>query len=156
MRKAVILFLLVLSIVSCKVTEKEAGFAGLANPFTDANSLSEAENLSGFTITLPALPEEYCDVHYRVLTASDDKMLEIIFMDAMGDEIRVRKQAGSNDISGDWNSYDDVISEYGITMKGNDGKFSVAIWNMDGFSYSLSISVPVTSDYLLMLTEQIR
>ncbi|MGN0905632.1 MAG: hypothetical protein ACI4NM_00640 [Bullifex sp.] len=145
-----------LSLVSCKGTEKEAGFAGLANPFTDVSSLTEAGNLCGFSITLPEFPEEYDDVHYRVLTAADDKMLEIIFENGMEDEIRVRKQAGNSDISGDYNSYGNVISEDGITIKGNDGMFSAAIWNMDGFSYSLSLSVPAASDYLLMLTKQVR
>lgn len=155
MRKAIIAILLLVITISCTTRDQKSAVAGLANPFTDAPSLSEAEKLAGFSITLPSFGEEYGEHHYRVLTATDDRMLEVIFKSADGDEIRLRKEKGSADISGDYNHYDTVITEGEYTLRGNGELFSGAVWHHDGFSYSLMVSSPVGKETLLSFTKQI-
>ena len=83
------------------------------------------------------------------------KMLEIIFRTALGDEVRIRKAPGSDDISGDYNTYDNISYEDGVTMKGNGESFSNATWFRDGYTYSIMLSDPVSSDVLLFFTQQV-
>ena len=55
-----------------------------------------------------------------------------------------RKSTGTEDISGDFNSYDTVqeltVGDITATLKGNSGTYLLAVWSKDSFSYSLSIS----------------
>ena len=49
-----------------------------------------------------------------------------------------RKAQGDEDISGDHNEYETVqeieIQAVSVTMKGSEGKCSLALWQKDGFS----------------------
>ena len=53
-----------------------------------------------------------------------------------------RKARGTDDISGDYNVYTDVkeitVNEAAVTLKGESGQYKLAIWQQDGFTYSLS------------------
>ena len=54
------------------------------------------------------------------------------------------KGIGSGDISGDYNSYQQTqtidIQNVEIVLKGEQGIYRLAIWQKDGYAYSLSIS----------------
>ena len=77
--------------------------AQLANPFTDTDTLEEAQEIAGFEIEVPAAVSLYTVVSYRAI---EGEMLEIIFSDRKGEEgYRIRKAAGEDDISGDYNEY---------------------------------------------------
>ena len=58
-------------------------------------------------------------------------------------EILFRKARGTDDISGDYNTYEDVkvvsIHHAEVTLKGESENYSLAIWQQDGFTYSLSM-----------------
>lgn len=47
------------------------------------------------------------------------------------------------DISGDYTKYSDVktekIGDWDVTLKGNDGKVVLAVWNDGTYSYSISL-----------------
>ena len=151
MKKVFTALLLIVLAVSCAHQEK----VSLVNPFSDLPSLERAEELAGFSITLPDLPEEYDQTLFRVMSAGEIKMLEIIFHTPHGDEVRIRKAHGSDDISGDYNTYDNISYEDGVTMKGNGESFSNATWFRDGYTYSIMLSDPVSSDVLLFFTKQV-
>ncbi len=117
----------------------------MGNPFTDVSSISEAEEMTGFSITVPEAPAEYPDMYVRVMTGS---MIEIIFENkaneteyAIDEGYRIRKEAGTEDISGDYNVYAEVttvtVDGRAVTMKGNDGTVSVAVWTADEYSYAV-------------------
>ena len=61
----------------------------------------------------------------------------------------------NDDISGDYNTYDNISSEAGVTMKGYGESFSNATWCRDGYTYSIMLSDPVSSDVLLFFTKQV-
>ena len=58
------------------------------------------------------------------------------------EEVLFRKARGTDDISGDYNVYSDVkkitVNEVSVTLKGEQGQYKLAIWQQDGFTYSLS------------------
>lgn len=116
------------------------GSAGvrIPNPWTECASLEEAAKLAGFSIDAPEAPEGYAG---RVIQVLKNEMIEVIFQN--GDEmISVRKAAGSDDVSGDYNAYAEVktvaVGELQVTEKGEDGKIMLAIWTNGAYSYAVS------------------
>lgn len=113
----------------------------IANPFAEYQTLAEAEKAAGVSISVPAsIADKFSNCVYRAI---DNSLLEIIYTDGKdGDEIRIRKAAGTDDISGDYNQYaetsDVSIGGSTVSFKGSDGKVSLAVWTADGQSYSVS------------------
>ena len=122
------------------VEAMDSSIAQIPNPFTDCNTLEEAEKLVGFDITVP---DSIDGLTERIYRSSDFGMLEILYTD--NDEIKacVRKAVGNNDISGDYNVYSDIgeesIDGKNVIFKGNDGNISLAIWTDGEYTYSVSL-----------------
>ncbi len=140
---------------SAAAAERAEGSVRIGNPFTEVSSVSEAEEMTGFSITVPEAPAEYPDTCVRVML---DSMIEVIFenkaketADAIEEGYRIRKEAGAEDISGDYNEYAEAsavtVEGREVTMKGNDGTVSLAVWTADGYSYAvLAEEHPMTAD----------
>lgn len=129
--------------VSGRLQEKKPvseEFVNMINPFTDSDSLEEAEKLAGFSIVIPEKIQGSSNGIYRSM---DQTLLEIIYEDREGIEIaRVRKGTGEADISGDYNEYalEQKISVKGkqVQLKGENNRFQLAVWSDNGYSYSVS------------------
>lgn len=110
----------------------------------EAGSAQELSNNVGFDVEdVPVLFNSATDVHY---TAIGD-IAQIVYTTA-DNEVTWRKAPGSDDISGDYNTYATIVEKEidginNITIKGNENennvdKFFNAVWAKDGYSYSLS------------------
>ena len=109
----------------------------------EAGSAQELSNNIGFDVEdVPALFNSATDVHY---TAIGD-IAQIVYTTA-DNTISYRKAPGSDDISGDYNTYATIIEKefdnINVTIKGNEdendvNKFFNVTWTKDGYSYSLS------------------
>ncbi|MEA5051492.1 MAG: hypothetical protein VB021_08520 [Oscillospiraceae bacterium] len=137
---------------------KTSGKDQIPNPFTDCETLEEAEQISGVFVDVPAaVTDAFSSCVYRAAQG----LIEIIYTDGKdGDEIRIRKGTGTDDISGDYNRYDaseDVaIADNTVTFKGNDGKVSLAVWTAGGEAYAVSASVGGSGITKTMMTDIIR
>lgn len=73
------------------------------------------------------------------------------------DEVTFRQARGSDDISGDYNVYGTVltveINGAEAELRGKDGEFSGAVWQKDGFAYSVSCSPAVPQDEIQRIIE---
>lgn len=105
----------------------------IANPWSEVDSISEAKAITGFDFTVP---ESIDGNSQSLVQVMNDELIEVRF----GDDIIVRKSKGSEDNSGDFNSYDVVKEESNLTVKGNGDTYNVAIWTSDGYSYSITSS----------------
>ena len=106
----------------------------------EAASAEALSELVGFDVDdVQGLPFTPADTVY---TAYWGQMAEIQYQND-GTEAIFRKSIGTEDISGDFNSYDTVqeltIGDITATLKGNSGTYFLAVWSHSGFSYSLSI-----------------
>lgn len=72
------------------------------------------------------------------------------------ESITFRKAGGDGDISGDYNDYAQVETVDGVTLKGENGKFALAVWNRDGYTYAVSVYEPVSQADMLALTAEVR
>ena len=102
-----------------------------------AAALSAAVDFEVNDIDLPFTPEQTEYISYWHELAEIDYTGE-------GKTARYRKTAGTEDCSGDYNVYTDVteFEENGmtVTLKGDDGQYTLAIWTDGSYSYSLSLS----------------
>ena len=94
-------------------------------------SVEEAE-------TLPFAPQEV------LYMAFDSGLAQVEYRGENGMTALLRKSQGMEDNSGDFNQYPDVdtltMADADVTLKGADGRFTLALWQKDGFSHSLSLS----------------
>lgn len=64
------------------------------------------------------------------------------------DSLCYRKSVGTEDNSGDHNSYSQVetrnISGKSVTLKGENDAFTLAIWTDGSYAYSISVTAPLT------------
>lgn len=133
----------------------------IANPWSDFDSLEEAEADALLQIKLP---ESYQNFDHRIYRSMHGEMLEIIYQDADGQEgFRIRKSRGSEDISGDYTSYaqEKTLTNGGrsVTIRGNGDTISVATWNNHSLNLSYAICVAedqhFTEDDIRSLVEAI-
>ena len=103
---------------------------GMPNPWTDCKNLNEAEDNVGFSITVPEKIDGYTRTMIQTLDDQSDST------------ILIRKGIGSDDISGDYNTYNEKtqldINKNQIMEQGNDGKVMLATWTDAGYTYSVS------------------
>lgn len=111
------------------------------NDIVEVSSVEELSETIGFEVSEPGnLPFEPESVVYTAYWA---EMAEIIY--TSGEQTAVfRKGIGSDDVSGDYNSYELTneisVNDIDITLKGNGENYTLAIWTDSEFAYSLSLS----------------
>ncbi|MBQ7175041.1 MAG: hypothetical protein IJR62_06240 [Lachnospiraceae bacterium] len=122
-------------------TEEETKqMVGMVNPWSDHETLEDAEAATGFLFTLPAVIDGYQAEQFRSM---GDTIIEVIYADAEGEEaFRLRKGKGQDDISGDYNTYDNTydINSKGIdiNMQGNEDGIHRIVFCSDTYSYSFT------------------
>ena len=74
------------------------------------------------------------------------------------DSLCYRKSPGTEDNSGDFTVYaqEETLEIYGnaVTLKGNDGAYSLAIWTDGSYAYSISVTNPLSEDAFRTLIEE--
>lgn len=135
----------------------QQGGVQIASPIWDYDSIDAAAQAVGFTLTAPESVEGYGEKSVQVI---DGGMIQIIFSNGSENRLFIRKQAGTADISGDYNSYAEVKTESvdgcDVTFKGNNGAVSTAIWTNGGYSYAVMSDAPMNADAMAAIIAQIR
>lgn len=136
-------------------TSAENALAG--SPIEEFSSLEEAEDRAGFDITVPDAGDSY-----RQSFVVIDGMLEVQYANQNAEQVySVRKAKGNEDISGDYNVYENEQTENvgnaSVTLKGNNGTWSVATWENGGYSYAVTAGdQPLTLDEMLDVVRQVQ
>lgn len=118
----------------------------IANPWSEFDTLEEAESDAGIEIELP---ESYQGFNHRIYRSMHRQMIEVIYQDADGREgFRIRKSRDFGNISGDYTRYDQEktleISDRFVETRGNGDEISVARWG--NLSLNLSYAISVAED----------
>lgn len=127
-------------------TEPEPPVLTVPN-IVEAASLQELSGLVGFEVTTEfSLPFEVEKITY---CSYWNEMAEIEYSGRECFAI-YRQSIGSDDNSGDYNTYSDMVeiavNNQNVTLKGNDGAYVLGIWTDGNHSYSLSISPGVSAE----------
>ena len=74
------------------------------------------------------------------------------------DTLRYRKSQGMEDNSGDYNVYalntEAKVSGNTVTLKGENGAYTLAIWTDGQYAYSISVTTPLSQEAFLALIEE--
>ncbi len=103
----------------------------IANPWSEVDSIVEAKAITGFDFTVP---ESIDGKSQSLIQVMNDEMIEVRY----GDDIIVRKSKGSDDNSGDFNSYDVTKEEDGLVLKGNGDTYNCITWINGDYAYSIT------------------
>lgn len=114
----------------------------IPNPCTDCDTLADAEALSGaagFPIEdLQSIPFEVQETNYIYL---GDGLAEIRYYGAEEESLDYRKATGEEDNSGVYLDFERVQEEeidgVKVTVKGDEDRIYLILWQKDGFSYSI-------------------
>ena len=107
----------------------------IPNPFTECDTLEDAEALAGFSISVPASIDGYTQ---EAITAIPDEMIHVSYEN--GDEEMYFRNVYA---------YEDTISLDGlnITVKGDaDQQLHVAFWSDEEHSYAIGSSAALDAD----------
>lgn len=118
----------------------------IANPWSEFDTLEEAESDAGIEIELP---ESYQGFNHCIYRSMHRQMIEVIYQDADGREgFRIRKSRDFGDISGDYTRYDQEktleIGDRFVETRGNGAEISVARWG--NLSLNLSYAICAAKD----------
>ncbi|MCR5537122.1 MAG: hypothetical protein K6F05_06900 [Succinivibrio sp.] len=113
---------------------------GLANPFLDCRTLAEANTLSGVKLECPQSLMGYTEVIYR---AMPQRLTEVIYTNAAGAQLCIRKSADSAEVSGDYNHYAEEqqvkVGSRLVKLKGRQGRVFLATFTEQGHAFSVGL-----------------
>ncbi len=131
---------------------------GMPNPFTDNDTLEEAEKNAGFSIQVP---EKIGGVSATAFRNLGQEMLEVIYYNGEQEVARIRKSQENTDNSGNYVGYPEIKNEkiggLDVSLKGKDGKVVLAIWSDGAYSYSISVDEQgVSLEEMTALVEAVK
>lgn len=133
----------------------------LANPWQECANMAQAESLAGFSFAISdsALPEGYGPeaAYIQVIAGA---MLEVDYDGERGGSVCLRKAVGTDDISGDYNSYDltqtSRIAGQDVTLRGAENAWYVVTWTCDGYSFAVVFTSALTTSQVEALVAGLR
>lgn len=161
----VLSFAMALSMVACSgYTAKEIAAADttlgenvqIPNPWQECASLEEAGKLAGFSFTAPERVDGYTE---RYIAAIENDIAQVIFSNDDDSGLYFRKGLGSDDVSGDYNTYDvteeQTIDGHTVLCKGNDGLIYTATWTDGTYSYAVMCDAGMSAEQLSVWVESL-
>lgn len=132
--------------------------AQAVNPFEEFTTIDEAEKAVGFDIEIP---DSYGAFSDRSISVMFGTMIEVQYRDADGNVgLCIRKASGTDDISGDHNTYDTAaeitVGGHPVALKGNKDNYFLAVWSFEGYSYAVSADQGASQDELLEIIKNIQ
>lgn len=126
------------------------------NDIVEVDTIDELTKAVGFYVdNITSLPFEATEIIY---TAYWGELAEVAYMNEE-QALFYRKSLGEEDNSGDYNIYESEIQikvrNTVVTMKGNSGKYNLAVWTDSQYSYSISVTNGISKEDLVNLVEQI-
>lgn len=128
----------------------------MPNPFTEYDTTEEAEKAISFKPVYPSyLPSGY---KADEVSTMEDNFLQVFYKN--GDkEICYRMAMGNDDISGDYNVYDDVkeaeINGLNVTIRRN-GETASAIWTKDDNTFSVYSNSDISMEEIVKIISSIK
>ncbi len=129
----------------------------IANPIVECSNLDEAMTMTGFDIDCP---DSIYGSDTQKVYVIDQQMIEVQYIEGEDEKALIRKAIGSEDISGDFNSYDtektEIVNGADITIKGNGNLYYLATWTSQGYSYAIIVTDGMDEERLINIIENVR
>ena len=124
-----------------------------ANPVLTLDSLEALGEAAPFPLSVPSqLPQGYVPEGYALLGGA---LAEVRYSDGT-DTITFRMAEGTEDVSGDFQTYAWQEEREGVTLKGEAGQVFLALWQEGAFRCSLAFSAGVTPEEALEAAQSLE
>ena len=143
-----------------ELKENSGGITAKGRSVEEVASMQQATELTGFTMRIPEGKAPYTE---KTISVIGEDMIEVAYSKeepfAVG--YSIRKARAEGDISGDYTEYTEskeVDSEgRKVTLKGEAGTYSLALWEENGFSYAVKAQEkPMTEEEILEIVKAVE
>ncbi|WP_455016805.1 DUF4367 domain-containing protein [Oribacterium sinus] len=143
-----------------ELKENSAGITAKGRSVEEVASMQQATELTGFTMRVPEGKAPYTE---KTISVIGEDMIEVAYSKEEPSAVgySIRKARAEGDISGDYMEYTEskeVDSEgRKVTLKGEAGRYSVALWEENGFSYAANAQEkPMTEEEILEIVKAVE
>ena len=143
-----------------ELKENSAGITAKGRSVEEVESMQQATELTGFTMRIPEGKAPYA---VKTISVIGEDMIEVAYSKeepfAVG--YSIRKARAEVDISGDFTEYPDIrevdFEGRKVTLKGEAGTCSLALWEENGFSYAVKAQEkPMTEEEILEIVKAVE
>ena len=143
-----------------ELKENSAGITAKGRSIEEVASMQQATEITGFTMRIPEGKAPYTE---KTISVIGEDMIEVDYSKeepfAVG--YSIRKARAEGDISGDYTEYaesKEVDSEgRKVTLKGEAGRYSLALWEENGFSYAVNAQEkPMMEEEILEIVKAVE
>ena len=143
-----------------ELKENSAGITAKGRSVEEVESMQQATELTGFTMSIPEVKAPYTE---KTISVIGEDMIEVAYSKeepfAVG--YSIRKARAEGDISGDFTEYPDIrevdFEGRKVTLKGEAGTCSLALWEENGFSYAVKAQEkPMTEEEILEIVKAVE
>ena len=143
-----------------ELKENSAGITAKGRSVEEVESMQQATELTGFTMSIPEGKAPYTK---KTISVIGEDLIEVAYSKeepfAVG--YSIRKARAEGDISGDFTEYPDIrevdFEGRKVTVKGEAGTYSLALWEENGFSYAVKAQEkPMTEEEILEIVKAVE
>ena len=143
-----------------ELKENSGGITAKGRSVEEVASMQQATELTGFTMRIPEGKAPYTE---KTISVIGEDMIEVAYSKEEPSAVgySIRKARAEGDISGDYTEYTEskeVDSEgRKVTLKGEDGTYSLALWEENSFSYAVKAQEkPMTEEEILEIVKAVE
>ena len=143
-----------------ELKDNSAGITAKGRSVEEVGSMQQATELTGFTMRVPEGKAPYTE---KTISVIGEDMIEVAYSKeepfAVG--YSIRKARAEGDISGDYTEYTDIrevdFEGRKVTLKGEAGTYSLALWEENGFSYAVKAQEqPMMEEEILEIVKAVE
>ena len=143
-----------------ELKENSAGITAKGRSVEEVESMQQATELTGFTMRIPEGKAPYTE---KTISVIGEDMIEVAYSKeepfAVG--YSIRKASAEGDISGEFTEYPDIrevdFEGRKVTLKGEAGICSLALWEENGFSYAVKAQEkPMMEEEILEIVKAVE
>ena len=143
-----------------ELKDNSAGITAKGRSVEEVGSMQQATELTGFTMRVPEGKAPYTE---KTISGIGEDMIEVAYSKeepfAVG--YSIRKARAEGDISGDYTEYPDIrevdFEGRKVTLKGEAGTYSLALWEENGFSYAVKAQEqPMMEEEILEIVKAVE
>ena len=143
-----------------ELKENSAGITAKGRSVEEVESMQQATELTGFTMRIPEGKAPYTE---KTISVIGEDMIEVAYSKEEPFTVgySIRKARAEGDISGDFTEYPDIrevdFEGRKVTLKGEAGTCSLALWEENGFSYAVQAQEkPMTEEEILEIVKAVE
>ena len=143
-----------------ELKDNSAGITAKGRSVEEVGSMQQATELTGFTMRVPEGKAPYTE---KTISVIGEDMIEVAYSKEEPSAVgySIRKARAEGDISGDYTEYTEskeVDSEgRKVTLKGEAGTYSLALWEENGFSYAVKAQEkPMREEEILEIVKAVE